>query len=430
MSVLAAPSIFDVFNARQLTPEQVAASFVPPSHFDKLVKPTHTLIVGPRGSGKTTLLKMLLQPALEAWRAEGASHYRQLISFTGVFVATDINWNEQVKSLGDGRLDAETHKQFAKAAFTSEILQSLVESMLYRAGRLNVAVAAMHRRVPLDHRSEEAIAKELIASWHIDRAIPTFEGVHFALARRLSQIRVMASQEAARSLNGRGDRIANIRFLHLDFLAAAAVAVDIFNAKAQERHARWAFLFDELELAPQWIRQLLIRFLRSVDERFLFKISLSPYSVDLKKEMDEVHGAGAKQDFEAIRLWYVNKEQGYPFCKELLKGMLAARKMAPVEPEGQFGISAFATEKEDWTSSATAYRADSPVGRQFRSLAAHDATFREYLKRRAIRLDRLETVTGTQRAADLRKARSIVALREYFRLIRLMRILFHGGPGF
>src|SRR5206468_2414578 len=134
-------------------------------------------------------------------------------------------------------------------------------------------------------------AKDLIASWHVGRAIPTLEGVRIALSRRLSQIRVMSSQEAARPERDKGKAIADVRFLHLDFLAAAAVAVEIFNAKAGEREARWALLFDELELAPEWIRAILIRFLRSVDERFLFKMSLSPYSVDLKKEMEGVHSA-------------------------------------------------------------------------------------------------------------------------------------------
>jgi hypothetical protein len=416
MSVSAAPTIFDVFNARQLTPREVAASFIPPSYFSNLVAPTHSLIVGPRGSGKTTLLKMLHPAALEAWRHERAREYRARVDFTGVFIATDINWNEQVKSLGDGRLDSDSHRQFAKAAFTTEILQSLVESMMHRAGAFGAAVATEHRRVALGQGVEQAIAKDLIDSWHLDRAIQTFEGVHLALSRRLLQIRLLASQEASRDADGRGDRVAEIKFLHLDFLAAARIAVDLFNARAHEHGARWALLFDELELAPQWIRAMLIRFLRSVDNRFLFKISLSPYSVDLKQELDTGHGPGAKQDFEPIRLWYVNKEQGYPFCRELLKGMLVSHKLPPTDPDKLFGISAFATERHEWaTAENTAYRARSPIGRQLRSLARNDPTFREYLSRRKIDLNNLQAITGTRRAADLRKGRSIVALRSYFR---------------
>jgi energy-coupling factor transporter ATP-binding protein EcfA2 len=415
MSVSAAPTIFDVFNARQLTPRQVAESFIPPSYFANLVAPTHSLIVGPRGSGKTTLLKMLQPAALEAWGHERAAEYRTRVDFTGVFIATDINWNEQVKSLGDGRLDSDSHRQFARAAFTTEILQSLVESMMHRVGAFGPSVVAAHRRVPLNEGVEQSIAKELIASWHLDRAVQSFEGVHLALSRRMSQIRLLASQEASRGFQGRGDRIAETKFLHLDFLSAARIAVDLFNARAHEHGARWALLFDELELAPQWIRAMLIRFLRSVDDRFLFKISLSPYSVDLKRELDTVHGAGARQDFEPIRLWYVNKEQGYPFCRELLKGMLASHQLSPTEPERLFGKSAFATEREEWAGESTAYRESSAIGRQLKALERSDPSFREYLSRRKINLKNLRAITGTRRAADLRKGRSIVSLRAYFR---------------
>ena len=45
-----------------------------------------------------------------------------------------------------------------------------------------------------------------------------------------------------------------ILFLH--FLSSATAAIDIFNRLVNEPQARWAFLFDELELAPGWSRQV------------------------------------------------------------------------------------------------------------------------------------------------------------------------------
>ena len=353
MAVSVAPSIFDVFNARQLTPEQVAKSFVPPSHFENLIKPTHALVVGPRGSGKTTLLKMLHPAALQTWHHPNAERYRQSIAFTGVFVATDINWNEQVKALGEGRLDAAAHRQFATAAFTTEILQSLVESMMYRSGRISAGQKTAPACVSAE--DEAFISKELFASWHFDRGLNSFEGLHFALSRRLSQIRVLASQESHRDTRGRGDRIAEIRFLHLDFLAAAGVAVDLFNARALEQGRRWALLFDELELAPEWIRDTLMRYLRSVDELFLFKLSISPYSVDIKKAFQGADSVGAKQDFEPIRLWYEHKEHGYPFCRELLRNLQRAKGLQEADPDDLFGLSVFSTDPGEWAA-GTAYR--------------------------------------------------------------------------
>ena len=54
------PTIFDAFNARYLSPVDVAATFVPSRESFKLLsEQNHSVLVGPRGSGKTTLLKML-----------------------------------------------------------------------------------------------------------------------------------------------------------------------------------------------------------------------------------------------------------------------------------------------------------------------------------------------------------------------------------
>lgn len=49
------------------------------------------------------------------------------------------------------------------------------------------------------------------------------------------------------------------------------------------------------------------------------------------------------------------------------------------------------------------------------NLASRDRTFAAYLKRRNISLESMNEVSGVKRAADLRKARSIVALRAYFK---------------
>src|ERR1700722_5718334 len=94
------PTIFESFNARALTPDQVAATFVPSRQFQDLCKRCHTIVLGPRGSGKTTLLKMLEPAALEAWRHPFADEIASRIDFTGIFVATDISWSQQLSALG------------------------------------------------------------------------------------------------------------------------------------------------------------------------------------------------------------------------------------------------------------------------------------------------------------------------------------------
>jgi hypothetical protein len=100
-----APSVFESFNARALSPESVARTFIPSEKFAELAARCHSIVIGPRGSGKTSLLKMLQTTALETWNHEEAGEYRSRIDYTGVFIATDISWKEQLRSIGHPHLD-------------------------------------------------------------------------------------------------------------------------------------------------------------------------------------------------------------------------------------------------------------------------------------------------------------------------------------
>ncbi len=415
MSVSVAPTLFDVFNARQLTPQQVARTFVPPPHFERIAKQTHALIVGPRGSGKTTLLKMLHPAALESWGHERANEFLAQITFTGVFVATDLNWSEQVRFLGEGRLDPDAHRLFAKAVFTTQVFDALIDSMRYRAHRAGPALIREHRRVTLEEDREVELVQELRSSWQFEHLLPSLDGLKLALTRRLSNIWTLASREAAAGPTGRKERLAAIPFLHLDFLPAAAVAVEMFNESCGERGARWALLFDELELAPAWIRSYLLSCLRSVDQRFLFKLSLSPYAVDIKSEMGPLNPPSPMQDYEEVPLWYVHKEDGYPFCNELLKSIMQARQPEPLPPEAIFGSSVFSRDISNWKRRDTAYYPGSSASNQIQSLLHIDHTFRRYLQTKRIHPDKLHDLSPTRRASELRKARQIISLRLYFR---------------
>lgn len=415
MTVTAAPSILDTFNARYLSPQEVARTFVPPAQFETLINQAHTLVVGPRGSGKTTLLKMLHPLALENWIHSKAAEFRERINFTGVFIPADLNWCKQVESLGEGRVDTAAQRIFQQAAFTTHILHSTMESMLCRVGRGAPETSAPHRRVILTAEAENYFVREISHAWKLERTLPTLEGLRHSLARRLSEIQIIASREASRQIDGRNERLAEIEFLHIDFLSALALAIEIFNDKVRESGARWAMLFDELELVPAWIRQQLIEYLRSVDERFLFKLSLSPYCEDLHVQTDNIHKASLRHDYQEIRLWYVHKETGYSFCRDLLSRMLNDENLPKVKPESIFGRSIFSTDPNEWSPFGTAYRKGSSIANRFVRLAHKDPTFKEYLEDKGVDCWNLESVVADKRAADIRKVTSIVALRDYFR---------------
>ncbi len=408
------PTIFDSFNARALLPSQVAATFVPSEQFAVLCKRRHTVVFGPRGSGKTTLLKMLQPPALRAWHHVNADAYRASVDFTGVFVATDISWGAQLKALGQGRLDSVTHELLGRAAFTTHVLRALTVAMLQRARLPDALGEAPFRSVILSEKAEQDVVAGIARAWYISPQIPTLISLKHALTARLSAIREFASKEVSIGEVGRGARTAAESFMHLHFLQAAGVAVELFDDYAGTPDSKWALMVDELELAPEWIRQELIRSLRSADDRFLFKLAMSPFSHDLGL-LGDADAPQSGHDYDEITLWYAEKRDGYAFCQDLLSQMLSAKGFNNVDARQFLGPSYFETPSEEWRGRGTAYGPGSRLGRRFVRLAQVDASFKRYLDSKGIDPQRLEHVSSADRASDIRKIAPLVAVRDWYR---------------
>jgi hypothetical protein len=407
-----APSIFDAFNARVLNPADVAKTFVPSDQYTRLVKQRHSILLGPRGSGKTTLLKMLQQPALEFWSNSLGDSCRHGIDFTGVFIATDINWSEQIRALGHGELDQESHKLLAIATFTTHVLRAAIVAMMDRIETSHVPFP--HRRVHLPIEKEETIAVGICKSWHLKDTIPSLLGVKQSLTQRLLSIRELASREVTKGINGRADRLADERFLHLHFLQSCAVAVELFDDTIEEKGKRWALMFDELELAPEWIQDQLSASLRSTDDRFLFKLALNPYSPN-SYLMKSVLAPSPRQDFDLIGLWYAEKRESYEFCNKLWETMLKSKGIPFSAAKTVLGTSYFETPLEEYKDQGTAYRPGTKVARRFQKLAQQDSTFLEYLRENDLDIQAFGQLSADQRAAELRKIAPIVAVREFYR---------------
>lgn len=409
------PSIFESFNARALKPSQVAKSFVPSRKYEELVRRAHSIVVGPRGSGKTTLLKMLQPQAIESWDHSLADSIRERIDFTGVFVAADIAWSRQLTALGEGKLDEDSLRLFGVAAFTTHTLRSLVKAFLARTSEAPALVRPF-RRVKLAASAEARLVRDLAQHWHLEPVAATLLALKHALSARAKNISELASMEAARDPSGRPGRLAEMRFLHINYISASGLAVEIFDDLCGQDDGRWALLCDELELAPELIRRDLLRSLRSTDERFLFKLALSPASPDLEL-LESSLTASPGNDYDPIPLWYAEKRHGYHFCEQLWEAMLHEKGIEPKDARAALGRSYFETLPSEWVEAKqnTAYRDDSRIGRELRSLAAKDPSFELYLREREIDVTNLDSVGRSQRAAELRKIAPLVPIRDFYR---------------
>lgn len=407
------PSVFESFNARNLTPRQVARSFIPPESFNDLCLRSHSLVIGPRGSGKTTLLKMLQLPALAEWDHPDADSYRKNIDFTGIFIPTDISWGAQLNSLGTNTLPDNVRESLGFAAFTTHVLISFIDAIRDSLKLdVNKTPALGHHAISLDKQTEVALVKSISEFWQLSPSLNTFDGLKLSLRGRLSKISEFANKEANSTAELVNAQLREQPGFHLDFIDALVSAIEAVGLATGNEDKKWALLFDELEIAPRRIRMELFKCLRSTDQRILFKLSISPYSEDLEL-LDTSISAMPMQDYKTIDLWYPRKESSYVFCEALLKSMLEEAACGPATPDEVFGYSEF--ETEDAYLTGNPYAPGGRVSNRFLELSKRDSGFRSYLDKFGVNINEMHLLTDAARASTLRKVTSIVAIREAYR---------------
>lgn len=407
-------SPFESFNARSLRPRDVAATFIPPAQFSALSRSTNTLLIGPRGSGKTTLLKMLTPEALFAWAHEDAAAVRSRVNYTGIFVPTDVAWGRQLALLTDSSMPTASDA-LVNAAFCTAVLRALVGTVAYRielGG--NQGSAAENPGLQISGLEEARFAGDVAEAWGLPLRLGSMHGLAAALSARLMRLHGVAGRERLLGGEGRSERLATEGELHLNLIAAVSALLDVLEAYLPDtRGQRWALLFDELELAPSAIREQLLAAMRSVDDRLLFKLSISPYSEDLGA-LESALGAMPGNDYEEVLLTYGQKEDSLPFSAALFSAVTAARGWSDVDPARALGRSEFDTPSQEWAS-GSAYSSAGRLGKRYRDLAAIDASFANYLRKVGLNVERLEDADPTLRAATLRKITALVAVRSTFR---------------
>ncbi len=398
------PTVFESFNARALRPEQVAKTFVAPSFFTDLASRCHSTVVGPRGSGKTSLLKMLQPRALESWPSTNAENFRSTIDFTGVFVPTDISWNRQTIACVES-LPANAARAFRTAAFTTQVLHSLVETFSWRAEVPPEDCKHPYRRVHIKASDEKRLVHELAATWGLTPSTETFIGLKHSLSRRNTEIWSLAQVMALS-----GQSTAYPQWIGLDFLSCTVQAVELFDDAVGEPDSRWALLFDELELAPGWIMDGLLTALRSTAPRILFKLALSPFDEQFYRVRDALN-ASPLQDFNEIVLWHAKKEDGKDFSTRLFINVCEDQGRSITSLEDLVGKSPFDAGRD----STAAYGKGGTAWKALKYAIENDPTFADYWTKQEVDLDNLPMLSEIERAAKVRKIFPVLLLRNFFR---------------
>ncbi|MCV2349439.1 hypothetical protein [Paucibacter sp. Y2R2-4] len=397
-----ASPFFGAYNARHINSEEVARQFVPSRKFWELIALRNSLLIGPRGSGKTHLLKMLQPKALAAWSGPDASTARSKISFWAVFTPADINWKTQVDQRARS-LDPEVRKGFVNAVFLSHFREAFISCILQLTrDRPAVDHGNGESRVELSKEDETTLCIALANAWDLPLGVPSLGGLRVSLVRELANL---GSPAFLTSLTPYMTRLTSMTVLGV----AREIAEHFANVTGRY-DGRWALCFDELEIAPVSIQNDLFQYLRSTDQRFVFKLAISP-SNDASALLNNQETASAGNDYDPIPLWFVDQGERDQFCLRLWEKHAEGTLAAPISPQSILQRSRFQFANEIATSGPRRYSEASGWKRDFEYLESIDASFASYLADRRISTAALNSTPRDFMDKAVRKVAPIVGFR-------------------
>jgi len=382
-------NIRGAFNARTISLSELCESFILSDSFTKLASPNNTLLIGPRGSGKTTLMRMLQAEALCVWDTEDADYFRDKIKFTGVFVPTDRFWKEQYDCLKSGEFFSGDGGVILSAYFNYHVIERLCSTLEFRVNK-SKKTPSKYKQSILKKEDEVELVQELSLLWKVNPRINSIRSLESSLSNKKQIMSNLISEAKTKDILGE-----NIDFLKGDLISILDPSIRMINNYLDEKNEKWCFLFDELELAPEEVIQPLVDSMRGGAEDVILKLSLSPYhkNVVITESPDSSMG---EQDLSLVRLTGIRDNEGLDFAKKLCGSIF--KKSGLNEPVSDYFEC---PDKMD-------------VAKEFKSLVEKDPTFKEYLERNSIDVDKLSEYTDKDKNPTIRKIKFVAQVRNYY----------------
>lgn len=261
--------LFEIENARNLTRDEIVATFVPTRAFWRIMSAKNHIVLGARGSGKTVLAKMLSHDHLSRWDDERAQNIIAAKAFLGIYVPTSVEWVGGLKNK-PWHTEAEQESFFqwrlnlAACASFLITLRSCVEAYCGDTGE--------------QARIEEQLARALSQDWseglsHFDtiRGLQShLEAIEHSKQQQLVRLRATGSLRA-------GEEPSGLRFdapLFSPLKRALSLTAEILKLPED---ASWLLCLDEAEFLDPIHHRILNSYLRSATGNLKFKITTMPY---------------------------------------------------------------------------------------------------------------------------------------------------------
>lgn len=392
---------FDSFNARHSPEADVGRTFIDIDQYHRLCQLNHSLVLGPRGSGKTTLLKMLTVAARHAWKRQ-SEIAPQKLPFTAIYIPTDVHFQRQLQSV-ERCFSAAPHTQarVSRGAIATSVAIACVDCFLDR----------IHFESLSDPQKERDLSEKLSEGLKLD-TVPTLELLRLSLRKRMIEL----TGFVRRILSNSTDNLLSSEapnWLDLDLVEATLFACEAFDTTfGFDRKDRWAWCFDELELAPSWLLNDLFSYFRSIDQKIILKLGTSPHP---RLNADDLI-ASALNDFDPIKLWGPSMVRQRHFCNLLASQVIESRLGSGVRPDEILGLANWFGDDDQLGLDLTnePYSQGSDEWLALKEEAKQDPTLSRYLTSKGI--DPSNPVASNQHLRDsvLRKIKPLVLFRKNF----------------
>lgn len=415
-------NLFDAFNARAITPAKVGSSFVYHDALKKMVSGNHAVVVGPRGIGKTTYFKMLTLPALKNWKSRQKIKIIEKKDFQSVYVPTDFTWYPDFRRPLGLTLDPDIESKLSYARFRNNMLKSIVDSLSESKKEEYRNDKYLNRYyLDIDKNAEEEISKLLSDAWGLAQTFSGFFGLQLAINKRNRSLQRLGVKAYSKPLEV-NEILEGMEFIHDSIYSDLVDFGDIVDEKV-EASQKWAICFDEVEIAPESVKSEIYSSLRSFDERFLIKLSASPYDNYFSNPLRRPTEALKNQDYEEIWLTINRSAQIEKFSEKILEGICEDLKLDRSRAKNILGSSYYdddfdfqLSKKRNEAPKKETKKSPNKTGfykRKFSSLALKDKSFAEFLSKTSIDIEEFDELSGNKRAF-IRKFISTVVIRDAY----------------
>jgi hypothetical protein len=408
--------LYETFNARHFTHEEVAETFVSNIDFSEIAKNAHTVVLGPRGCGKTTMFKMLTTPALKNWKPKTVedSKLRDGIPFVAIYIPSDELWKKQLDSFKESLAEKpEIIKIISNALITTNILSNFCKN-------IKEHIAYTYEK---DIKKEFEFSENLIREWSLPDSANSLASVRQGLESRKNNL--IAKIEKAIFYKNRIDE--GIEFhesYFLDYLQCIKVACIAFERIYNNEHEiKWALCFDELELVSKDFFVELVQKLRIAPSNILFKLSSGPLA-DVSDSLAQIF-----HDFAIVKMWPYNSEQEpryQKFCEEIaIQRINGVRKrnnskrliqidLSQIFGDLDYNLLALRNYHFKVDASANEKEANSLTWHIFKKMAELDFSFAKFLDNNGIDAENPIPRTQTNYDKIIRKIKEVIINRLVF----------------